>query len=371
MPSLDRALRNLQKEVEKETMMNLNDSIKNNTSGIWKGKKVVSVAQWKVQRMGYDKQKFWSHLPDEYLYPVYFFKPENEEEKKKISKWFKDFVEFLRVKKSPSFGRAQCDWCILNPANKIPSTSIREIILKHNHLGRKYPCDVINYFKCPYKKSRKNIDLFGLGEIWRIIHNSLVGASRVEKSEKSTIYEANYETGFVEQYLLGSPKPVARFPLYPNFRDVLLSMVKISCKKDVFDILTSKELLEKILDQQIKIAENDTLHFGQDKSETERVVAEIMEWKERIVEFFAGIECWIKPEDIGDLWDGITDEKVESFGSQMGAGNPNNLEKLKEKNQYCVTCDKFSNIHCVNCDVWVCDEHWEKHGLEIHKKKIS
>lgn len=82
------------------------------------------------------------------------------------------------------------------------------------------------------------------------------------------------------------------------------------------------------------------------------------------------IKPMIKPEDFS----GIHDESHESEEKEKRRRKEVREWFLKERPELanrvmsgnCFLCDGFANIHCVNCDQWICVEHWRKHGEETH-----
>jgi hypothetical protein len=76
---------------------------------------------------------------------------------------------------------------------------------------------------------------------------------------------------------------------------------------------------------------------------------EYQQYKDQILEFFMNIKGSISIEDLR-LYEPI-------YSS--------NREKDK-----CSICEKFANIHCINCNnnnnIWLCIDHWKEHNLDKH-----
>jgi hypothetical protein len=197
-----------------------------------------------------------------------------------------------------------------------------------------------NNNKIKEKKENPNLldvdDLFNLSEIAFQVELAFSHAYSMSKSNE-TIYETDFEAGKVKEIYAnyhGDPYSFSReYPLEEKLKEVKrLSKVPIRNVQDVYNALTDRETLNKVLEQ------------GLDDEEYQR-------HRDEIVNLFMGLKDKIK---IGDL---TLYEPI--FTS--------NIQKSK-----CSICREFANIHCVDCnskDVWLCIDHWVQHKTESHIKE--
>jgi hypothetical protein len=106
-------------------------------------------------------------------------------------------------------------------------------------------------------------------------------------------------------------------------------MVPIRNAKDVYNALTDRETLNKVLEQGL-----DNEEYQQQRDE--------------LVDLFIGLKYKIKIEDL-------------TFYEPIFASN---IQKSK-----CSICQEFANIHCISCsnnDIWLCIDHWRQHKAATH-----
>lgn len=107
-----------------------------------------------------------------------------------------------------------------------------------------------------------------------------------------------------------------------------LSIVPIRNVDDVFAALKDGETLSKVLEQGLE--------------------EQYLSMKERIVKEFMSKKDKFKKEDL-----------------RIVPIDPSNMKA------FCVTCQGFANIHCINCgNVWLCSNHWKQHQMEIHTPRF-
>lgn len=207
-----------------------------------------------------------------------------------------------------------------------------------------YPCKVLNRYACPYDnkvgkiKADVNFDvdsLFALNKLAFQVELPFSHAYSMSKSNE-TIYETDFEAGKVKEIYAnyrGDPYAfLTEYPLEEKLGEVKrLSKVPIRNVQDVYNALTDRDTLNKVLEQ------------GLDDEEYQRHRSEI-------VDLFMGLKekDKIKIEDL-TLYEPI-------FTS--------NVQKSK-----CSICQEFANIHCINCsnnNVWLCVDHWMQHKTEYH-----
>jgi hypothetical protein len=123
------------------------------------------------------------------------------------------------------------------------------------------------------------------------------------------------------------------YPLEENLSEVhRLSKVPIKNIQDMYDALTDRETLNKVLEQGLEDEEEYQRH------------------RDELVNLFMSIKDKIKIENL------ILHEAIF----------PSNIQKSK-----CFICHQaFANIHCINCSnnnsVWLCVVHWKQHKINYH-----
>jgi hypothetical protein len=212
-----------------------------------------------------------------------------------------------------------------------------------------YPCPVLNRYACPFdkKKSNNNIeeekensnlldvdDLFNVSEVAFQVELALGKAQGMTKSNE-TIYETDFVSGKVKEIYAnynGDPYSFStEHPIEEKLNEVKrLSKVPIRNAKDVYNALTDRETLNKVLEQGL---DNEEYQGHRDE-----LINLFISQKEK---------DRIKIEDL-TLYEPI-------FTSH--------IQKSK-----CSICNEFANIHCINCgNVWLCVDHWKQHIEDRHE----
>jgi hypothetical protein len=180
-------------------------------------------------------------------------------------------------------------------------------------------------------------DLFNLSEIAFQVELALGKAQTMTKSNE-TIYETDFEAGKVKEIYAnyrGDPYSFStEYPLEEKLSKEVKRLSKVSIRnvQDVYNALTDRETLGKVLEQ------------GLDDEDYQRHTAEI-------VNLFMSIneKDKIKIENL-TLYEPI-------FTS--------NIQKTK-----CFICQEFANIHCINCNsIWLCVDHWKWHKVDCHPSR--
>jgi hypothetical protein len=259
----------------------------------------------------------------------------------------------MEYRRNSRIGRTKCFRCLLSPDREEAAifSGINKVIARaieqqnnNNSSSTIYPCPILNRYKCPFDKKQSNNnnnkineeedsnlldvdDLFNLSEIAFQVEPALGKTQGMTKSIE-TIYEADFIAGKVKEITSrynGSPHSwPTEYPLGEKLPNIYrLSKVTIRNVQDVYNALTDRVTLNKVLEQ------------GLDDVEYQRHRMEI-------VNLFMSIKDKIKIEDL-TVYEPI-------FTS--------NIQKSK-----CSICQEFANIHCINCssnnnDVWLCDAHW-------------
>jgi len=158
----------------------------------------------------------------------------------------------MEYSKNTEYGKTKCFRCLLSPdreeaaifigMNKVMSRALDE------DGTSVYPCKVLNRFACPYDKKSNNYTLDG----------------NTKKPDVNSLFHLS-EIAFAVELALAKAQEENSVP-------------RIKSAEDVYNILTYKETLEKILLQGLK--------------------EEHMQYKDTIVEFFMNMSDKIKVEDM-------------------------------------------------------------------------
>ena len=207
-----------------------------------------------------------------------------------------------------------------------------------------YPCKVLNRNVCPYDnkgskiKANANFDIDDLFALYKLAFQVEIAFSHAYSMSKSneTIYETDFEAGKVKEiytnYHGDHYSFSTEYPLEQKLSKVYrLSQVPIRNVQDVYNALTDREILNKVLEQRLN-SEEYRRH------------------RDELVNLFMGLKDKVKIEDL-TLYEPI-------FTS--------NIQKSK-----CSICQEFANILCINCsddnnNVWLCADHWKQHKVDKH-----
>ena len=353
-------------------------------SKFWEGKKIVSIRKWDELREKLDDVELFDFIPDEHIeWPIRFMDIPLMSSKK-YQEWFKSWRKYLISKKDPKLGKRLCHGCILNAEPDMSiwgfryptSTSIRDAILKHP-LAKdyKFGCPT-NVFKCPYKQLDQDDELFALAEMWEIVHSALMEAHHRTYYDHDEFFEIDFERkiAYKQRHWFHDPSMER---IDEALRTLKLSVVPISSIQDIFDVLTNPKSLETVLEQYIKqVGRGNSEYTGKPDPDADQKAQGIRKYKKPILELFTELKDKIKLEEMLDLYDQPKELEVEESArrSKIDAwlikNHPEHEKYLKMKRTgKCVDCSKFSNIHCMNCDDWVCDECWRAHGSAKHGYK--
>ncbi|MGI0026337.1 MAG: hypothetical protein ACREAD_00655 [Nitrosopumilaceae archaeon] len=373
MNNLERVVKSGIRSLEKEAEKSIRFAIKTGTLHVWKNRKIISVKEWesKIHTIG-NQPEFLQYIPEDYVNTTVFYsvaKDEKEEEERK--EWFNDWREFLDHKKNPAYGKYMCRQCILNPSSKIQSTSIRNVMVKYLDKNIKFPCIVVNMFQCPYEQLEKDYTLLWLGEVWRIVDDALRDAHNLTTHNNSKTLEANFETGWVDNHWSRSYDTVSTGSLEIELRNFRISKVPIKEIKDIYNVLTDKKKLDVILEQYIKDVASGTRYAGETKAEAEKKADSISKLKGGIIDLFASIKDEIKLEELRNLSDETLADEENAKKIGLGIHYVDKKHADIVRSGSCYSCKEFANIHCINCDIWICPDHWREHGADSHNKKIN
>jgi hypothetical protein len=318
----------------------------------------------------FDLSKGFSTFPDSTTEVIFQYGVEGSEEyykkilREEFDKWFNDYLDFLMFKKNSVLGNMICNNCLLSPhkdrsglligvhkmaakllqeelkINKAPDVKAEE---EHTSLKKiskdlvVYPCNVLNYFSCPYecKDSNKRFEhefdsdiiyLFELNQITRMVDLALLKASSMTQSNE-TIYEVDVIKDTVREIQIGSSGMqycVAKWnPIEKGLARILKpSVVPIRNKEQIIEVLQDRSKLDLILKQ----------------SFTDE---EYKESKDMILTYF----------------------EKNGKNLEMGGFYKHTVYENKDK-RMCRECGQNARVHLTNSDVWVCSAHYPSHYLK-------
>ena len=366
MPTLEGATKDvirLAKKMAEEQYRIKNDKIKT-----WRGKKIIPAQEWSNKVRPPVRPDYLQYMPDTFLDWVLFFGcPQDDESLKAQQGWYKVYIEYLEKTKNPEYGRHLCKQCPLSSISD--SFGIGNIILRYleNTLKNyKYPCDVLNVFKCPHGFENTNF-LRALGNVQRILDQAISYSCELTRMHDNSVYinfvsgragyenQANKITNQIWDVMKG--RKVPRLPL----RGI----------KTVHAALTRKDQVEILLDQYL-----DSLD-----PENGRVILDgtwfdtkyIRELKQPILLFLEDNNNLVMQEELTDWYRNQSQreerrEQEEIEAEKKEIEDPRHGHELRDRRSsgVCVICNNLAKVYCVNCQNWVCVEHWEKHGLDQH-----
>jgi hypothetical protein len=351
--NLDKFVNKLTDRIEKLDSSSGNS--KSDGINYWKGKKIISLEEWfqissTNNLSNSDKHRIkegLEYFPNGYCEMIFpLGVPDDIIEN--VNEWYKHYIELMDYMKNPDFGKRKCRDCLLSPNNEDSYFGIYEFIANalelgkshHNNSSPPYPCEVVNFYSCPYDNNeREEIeggivtrnDLFKLNQMVEIIGRSISRALDIKGSR--IIYKIDYQLGKVQEidtFLCGDPyaqnlsggKPIEHRLKEISEEIEKLSILPMRNLDDIFSILTDKEKLDTVL------------QIGLDK--------EYLQYKDELVEFFISIKSNVREQDL----------MVQSL-------SVHNIDKNK-----CSVCNLPANINCTTCfgkDIWICMNHLKKH----------
>jgi hypothetical protein len=225
----------------------------------WKGRKIVTLDQWLLIERNYGLkaalQYFPNHFPS-YGFP-YVDNIEDQALKQEAEQWYSDYIKLMKYTKNEEYGKRECYQCLLSPfreeaaifigINKVVSRSL------DSSDDCVYPCKVLNRFACPYDK--------------KIVGEKEEDITRDSVTKKPDVDCLFYLSELAFAVELTLPKAQEED-----------SVFQIKSAADVYQVLTDKETLEKVLQQGLK--------------------EEHVKYKDKIMELFTNMKDRIKVEDL-------------------------------------------------------------------------
>ena len=374
MYRLDRAVRDRIKVLEREIVERALVAIQEGM--LWKGKKLVSVEKWeKMKNKEQVQHEMLHYIPDGYVSNPFSYS-KDEELWNKRNEWYKLYLEFLEERKFPKYGASKCGGCILQPGIYKEYNfdfNLKEIMLtgiRDKKCEIKFPCGVLNIFECPYGQDKNaNNALFTLRDMYEIITSALTHAKTLTMLGNNHTFEVDFESNWFEGYSDIRFRPNTWGTVEKNLSGLSLSKIPIRTIQDIYNVLTNRESLDTILEQYLK-------HTSNYESCTENDSKHLKEMKKSIIDYFVSIKNQIKIQDIM-IGNGLNFEEEKQYFkdqerlSEWFEKNDKEYYPFRKGSGKCVLCRKFANIHCTNCDVWVCVNHWREHGLDTHNFKTA
>ena len=378
MSALNQAIKSTRNLVAKEVDRKLIEikTREKKESSEWRGKKLISTEKWESWRKKRDFQyKLLDYIPKDFV--EHPFNPSRDEDlDKKRDEWYKDYYDFLEYKKNAAYGESKCRSCILHPWHSYSNESLRTIILK-GVKGCEFPCRTVNMFECPHGQNKKDSDLmlFTLRDVWKIISDALHHARNLSRSYNKFhdyTYEVDFEKGSVLTYhdrRFSRPMCAGTFSELEDFE---ISKIPIQSIKDVYDALVNRKSLETILEQYISDPSSRMTNLSTE-STIEAESKFLREMKEPIIDYVISLKKKIKIEDLCDFAGRNLEEEKENKKKQEETDkwfvkNEPDFHPDQARSGECVQCGNFSNICCINCDIWVCVGHWRQHAKNIHNQ---
>jgi hypothetical protein len=266
---------------------------KNDGINYWKGKKIVSMAEWK-KKIGRNDKPFQEGREDQRIKEALQYFPDDYEKslftfvvplelKEAGDKWYNQYLELMQFRNNLKCSRLLCFGCLLCPDKEKSGklVGISRLIAKAIEVDSEeeeeddnsnsttttpplYPCPVLNRFKCPYDRKE-------MKEKQKYQQHLVRNEEEVkEEKEDSNSYDVDYlfllsdysfrlESAFIKAKKEGSAVPVKNV-------------------EDIYNALTDRETLDKLLQQELD--------------------EELLEYKDEIVEFFMSIKDTIRMEDL-------------------------------------------------------------------------
>jgi len=264
---------------------------KNDGINYWKGKKIVTLADWKrelvrggkpFQKGTEEDQRIKEALqffPDDYEHPV-FLLAVPQERMEVAKKWYYQYLGLMYFRKNSKCSRLLCYKCLLCPdreksrkyfgisrlvARAIEVNNDDEDDMNNNNSKSPrttslYPCSVLNIFKCPYDS-----DL-----------NSKKPKRQQQKRKKEGAEKDSNSYDIDDLFLFSAYARRVESAFIKATKEK--STVPIMNVEDIYNALTDRKTLDKLLQQGLN--------------------EEHLKYKDEIVEFFMSIKERVRMEDL-------------------------------------------------------------------------
>jgi hypothetical protein len=234
-----------------------------------------------------------------------------------------------------------------------------------------YPCPVHDRFQCPYRNYSVIDDtlLVDIGEGIKEIYDALSYAHTQTYQVRDNTYKVNFE----KDIFLGSFNAHGGSSGGSNCRlEVELGRLKepkvpIESIHDIYTALTNRENLDILLEQYLEHRRNNPRDYGdnpnfdyaQRKEQDDILRRMILDW-------FMQLKDHIRIEDLTNFY-GITLQEEENRKRSLDQNWPRRFDHF---NDICCECNnRWACILCVNCDKWICADHWRNHKAVHHLRQ--
>jgi hypothetical protein len=267
---------------------------KNDGINYWKGKKIVTLDRWKKianVKEGFQvsrdcqvaKKEAFQYFPDDYEKSSFPVVVPDELTEVVIKKWQDQYVELMQFRNNSKCGRSLCFNCLLCPdkeesgkyvgisrlvarAIQANNQQVEEEVEDLNSdtsttIHSMYPCSVLNRFNCPYDRKdemKRNKPIYQQQER-NDDDDEQSNSPDVDYLFLLAAYSFNAESAFIRAREENSIVPIMNV-------------------EDVYNALTDRETIDKLLQQALD--ENR------------------LKYKEEIVEFFMSIKDYTRIEDL-------------------------------------------------------------------------
>ncbi len=265
---------------------------KNDGINYWKGKKIVTLAEWK-KKIARSKKPFQKEIEDQKIKEALQYFPDDYEKSlfslivpdeliEVTKKWKNQYLELMQFRSNWKCSRLLCFNCLLCPDKEESgyfvgiSRLIARAIAVNNEEEEEYdntsnsntstttpslyPCPVLNRFKCPYDRK----------EMKKKPKHQQHPVRNEQEEKDSNSY--NVDSLF---FLSGYAFVVESAFIKAKKEE---SVVPIKNVEDIYVALTDRETLDKLLQQELN--------------------GERLDYKDEIVEFFMSIKDTVRMEDL-------------------------------------------------------------------------
>lgn len=320
---IDRVVNKLNSRIEEKFPLEILPADKQQGINIWKGKRILSVDDWvkktavlENNEVIFDLSKGFDYFPDSITEVIFQYGVEESEkyykkvQKETFDKYFNDYLDLLAFKKNPEYGSIICKNCLLDPTKDRSGfligihKMVAQVLQKELYDDSDdasvnqsenlsiYPCNVRNYFSCPYEGKGKDKKfehefvsdteyLFNLDQITHLVDISLLKASSMTKSNE-TVFEMDLESNAMKEVqtlydgkqhvvMIWSPSEKGTHRIREQ------SVLPIRNKEDIIEVLEDQEKIDLILNQGLS-------------------TGDYVAWKDKILNFFESIKLSLDPE---------------------------------------------------------------------------
>jgi hypothetical protein len=379
MSKIEKAIKKETKAFERDIERIVRDSIKNKTLRTWKDKKIITIEEWNEMINRKDHSKLLEFIPEDYVgYPLTYVGYNDPKMKEKKEEWWKTYCEFLEEKKNPSYGNALCAECILNPSSSNGTKNMRNLILKTIGLDTEFPCKIVNIFNCPQNQRKEGYRLFTYERLLNVIHDALSDAKSETRFHNDSMFDVDFERGTHKGFHSDSYTANTTGRYESSLEGLEYCKVPIRSIKDIYDIITDDKKLGLLFDQYIEHVRNKPRYGSESESDAEKEAEDMKGLKKQILDLLKLARPMIKLEDMSGVnGETFEDEEKERKRHESGIEFITKYQPYLVKAVYmqrsgkCMTCHEFANIHCANCDIWVCDQDWRQHRDFHDKNKVK